>query len=859
MVCRPERCENCPFITPTVGTKGPEDSPFVIVGESPGTNELRAGLPFVGESGKLLNAVLNQAGLPSLGIEPYVINALSCYPPPKAKEKGMDKMIAATKACQSRLVSLIQAHPRKVILCLGASASWAVTGNYGIKITQKRGQIIPTPLAEHGAVLAVHPAFLMRQGGGLPFWKKDLACAVKLLRGESISGWSEPTWSVVDRPSDLLDLISDCHKAEFNTSDLETDQLHWFGGRILCAGVTNGSGDHVNIIPEDVIYKNLPLMARLYESGRWNWHNSLFDVTWLRAPQHNIQAYASDDTMLQSYSLNENRGFHDLDQVAQHVLGAPPHKHMVSKYLPNKKASYRNIPPAELHKYCAIDLSKQHKIFKPLQELQAESPESVKLYTELLMPAVPEIVELRLQGVRANREKVEANETLLQTEIEELDEKINEYAIQHMGTKINVASPQQLAQLLYDHLQLKIPGTRSTDEDTIIQLQRRYDHPIFNLILNRRKLAKEKGTYVTNLLYGKKGKNLIPGAGHIKPDGRVYPDFRLHGTTTGRLAGSDPNLLNQPRSASIRGQYEAEPGHLFVEVDENQAELRSLAVMSGDPLLCDIYTKNEVSIHDITTAKFYGSKKEMINDPETMMRAAHLLQYFGVVDNKDWTCYDCNSEVIAHQKHLCGQRVYKEAKMRGKAVNFGIVYGREAYSLAMEFNISVAEADRWIQEWMALYSGAADFIKWCRSRPLERKDLVTAFGRKKRHGVVSREALKGIQNEAANFPHQSTASDIMLMTLIRCGPQLRAWGCRPWLELYDAIYFQAKIDEEVVAKGIKLVQDTITQVPIDYGITRIPFIGDAKIGFDWGHMKEWKGSIAETLGDELKTRLVAAP
>jgi uracil-DNA glycosylase family 4 len=858
MVCRPDKCEGCPFITPTVGTKGPEDSPFVIVGESPGTNELRANQPFVGESGKLLDAVLNQAGLNSLGIEPYVINALQCYPPPKAKEDGGAMMAQATKCCRDRLIAQIQAHPRKVILCLGAAASWSVTGDFGIRITQKRGRIIPTPLAEHGAVLAVHPAYLMRVGGGLPFWKKDLASAVKLLRGESLGGWTEPTWSICDRPSDILDLISDCHKAEYNTSDLETDQLHWFGGRILCAGVTNGSGDHVSIIPEDVLYKNLPLVRRLYESGKWYWHNALFDVTWLRAPQHQVAAYASGDTMLMSYALNENRGFHDLDQVAQHLIGSPPHKDMLKKYLPSKAASYRLVPPAELHKYNAIDLSKQHKIAPPLHELLDEQPASKKLYFETLLPAVAEVSELRLQGVMVDRARVEANEGHLQTEIDAVDAKINEYAQVHLGYNINVASPQQLAQLLFDKMGLRIPGSRSTDEDHIIQLQRRFDHPIFNLILNRRKLAKEKGTYVTNLLYGKRGSKHILGAGHIKPDGCVYPDFRLHGTTTGRLAGSDPNLLNQPRSPVIRGQYIARPGKLFAEVDENQAELRSLAVMSGDPLLCEIYTKNEVSIHDITTAKFYGSKEAMKQDERVMMTAAHLLQYFGQHESHDWVCYDCGSEVNANVRHLCAERVYKEAKMRGKAVNFGIVYGREAYSLAMEFNITVAEADRWIQEWFALYPKAADFIKWCRSRPLHKRDLVTNFGRKKRHGVVSREALKGIQNEAANFPHQSTASDIMLHTLIRCGPRLRGeFGARPWLELYDAVYYEIDVDERRVQESIRFVQDTITQVPIDYGITLIPFIGDAKIGFDWGHMKEWKGSIAETLGASALERRAA--
>lgn len=832
------RCKDCPFTTSCVGGKGPQDSPFVIVGESPGTNELRLGVPFVGESGRLLNQVLEEAGLNSLGIEPYIINALSCYPPPRAKDGSMVLMQGATRACRDRVLSDILSHPRKVILCLGAAASWSVTGNFGIKITQERGRLLPSNLASEGVVLAVHPAFLMRQGGGLPFWKKDLKCAVGLLRGERPEKWREPTWSLIRTPGQLTDLIEACHAAPYSTSDLETDQLHWFPnpanhdplarGRILCNGITYGDGEHVNIIPEEVFYKNLSLIRRLYSKGKWAFHNGLFDATWLRAPTHKVNLRVDIDTMLMSYALNENRGFHDLDQVAQSRIGAPPHKDGIKKYLPNRAASYRNIPPAELYKYNAFDLSKQHQIYPILREELDACEHSSRLYDNLLIPAVEELIWMRLHGVEVNVEQVRENEQLMQQEIDALDAEINKYAATHIGVSINVASPTQLYDLLRK-MELTIPGIKSTNEDTIIKSQRCYDHPIFNTILNRRELAKAKGTYVTNLLQKTIGKKIYLGEGHIKPDGCVYPDFALHRTTTGRLAGSDPNLLNQPRGPRIRGQYRARRGKLFVEVDENQAELRSLACMSGDPILLDIYTKNEISIHDVTTAAFYGSLEDMRHNNNVLQTAIHQLQYFG---------QDRSPEMV-----------YKEAKMRGKAVNFGIVYGREAHSLAMEFNISIAEADRWIRTWMETYKVAAEFIKWCRERPLQQRDLITVFGRKKRHGVVSMERLKGIQNEAANFPHQSTASDIMLEAVINVGPTLReTYHAYCWNEVYDAVYYEIDIDEEMVAASIKLIQDTVVAIPPKYGITRVPFLADAKIGFDWGHMKDWKGSIEATLG-----------
>jgi DNA polymerase len=168
---RPKGCESCPFSKKKVGSRGPEDSPFVIVGESPGNNELLKGQPFVGASGEVLEAVFEELGLYDLGVEPYITNALQCLP---FQPKTPQAMSTACMACQSRLHTEIAAYPRKIIVALGAAAAWSLTGNYSLKITQDRGKLFPSPLSELGIVTAVHPAFLMRQGAGYLNWKKDL-------------------------------------------------------------------------------------------------------------------------------------------------------------------------------------------------------------------------------------------------------------------------------------------------------------------------------------------------------------------------------------------------------------------------------------------------------------------------------------------------------------------------------------------------------------------------------------------------------------------------------------------------------------------------------------------------------------
>lgn len=829
----PERCSGCPFKTRTCGTRGPEDSPFVIVGESPGTREIVTGKPFSGPSGKILAEILKGAGFDSLGIDPYIINAFNCYP----AAKDMKILDHCTRSCNGRVQEQLKKHPRKVILCLGAAASWAVTQDYGVRILRDRGIVKHIPeVASDGVVLTLHPAYLLRNGSALSVWKKDIRQAVELLKGKTLEKWSEPTWRVIEKPSEYVELVDEyIHSGELITGDVETGDLHYMREKILCLGITKGDGSHVDIIPEHLLYGMHAQTKRLMENGRWNWANGLFDIKWFRFI--GIQAQVHEDVMLMSYALNENRGYHDLDQIAQHWIGAPRHKNMIEQYLPYKGASYRHVPLEVLYKYNAIDLSKTHCSFFPIRAAIREDEHSLDQYRTILIPAVNFIAEMQLYGVEADVEKINDNIALHEKELAEIRAKINVYAQKHLGHDLNPNSPLQVKALLYEKMKLGHP-TMSTNENALIEAKRKHEHPIIDLMLDHREVAKRKGTYVANILPDPDRKK--NPAGFIQSDGRVHADYKLHATATGRLAGSDPNMLNQPRGPLIRSQFRAVPGKIFVEVDLNQAELRSLALMSGDPILMEIYTKNEVSIHDVTTGKFFAPKAEIV--PGSAAAAKVRAQ-------------------LHAGPHITDDKLYGEAKMRGKAVNFGIVYGREAYSLSREFNIPMAEAQRWIDDWLGLYEGAAEFIDYCRRAPAENRTLITVFGRKKRPGLVGRETLKNLQNEFANFPHQSTASDIMLEAAIEVQPVLiRNWNAHIWNELYDAIYFEMEANDEALAEAVTYVQEVITRVPRRRGLLRVPFMGDAKIGYDWGHMKDYvplkEGhTIQELLGER---RLIVA-
>lgn len=789
--------------------------------------ELYTGMPFMGPSGKMLAQTLSAVGFDSLGVEPYILNALSCFP----RGKDLGSLTAGTHACRGRVIEQVSAHPRKAILALGNAAMWAVTGDFGLKSLKDRGRVIETAMGP--AVLASHPAYILRNGQAYSVWKKDLKQAVAIAKGTKPNEWTPPTWHVVERPSEYIALVDEyLDSGEMITGDVETDAFHWFDGRILCLGITKGDGSHVDIIPENLLYNMPRTTKKLVEGGRWNWHNGLFDIKWFR--RMGWEAKVDEDTMLLSYALNENGGFHDLDQVAQHWIKAPKHKNMLDAHKSPGWKSYRDFPPKVLYEYNAIDLSKTHRMHAPLREAVAEDPHLEKLYTKTLIPANDFLAEMQLYGIELDEKKVWENHAQHLDELAGIDEQIQALAEKHLGKKINIASPLQLKELLYGKLGYG-PMSRSTNKAALEEIQRRYDSPpVIDLLLKRREVAKRDSTYVINLVDHEvvkaKGRKIwVPGK--VKADGRIHADYALHKTSTGRLAGSEPNMLNQPRGPIIRSQYKARKGKILGEVDLNQAELRSLALMSGDPVLTEIYTKNEVSIHDVTTAAFYASKADVMKGEGAYERVRRMLHLDQGADPSF---------------------VYGQAKMRGKAVNFGIVYGREAFSLAKEFDIPVAEAQRWIDTWFETYAGAAEFIQWCRTRPAEGRTLITNFGRKKRFGVVNYDNLQGLQNEAANFPHQSTASDIMLHVAMEVHREMvRRWDSHIWNEVYDAIYFEMDDDDVALQECIAYVQEVITRVPLDWGLTAIPFLGDAKVGYTWGSMKDWKGSTEASLGYKL--------
>ncbi len=778
-------CGDCPWTGPKVGSKGDPMSKIVFVAESPGIMEVKVGKPLVGPSGKIFHQFVPDDD------SIYVLNAMECYPIMAMKNEKI--MNYAARSCHARLMTSIMAHPRRIIVAMGNSAVRSLTGIWDYKITQIRGRLIPSPFAELGIMPIVHIAALMKGGGSFREWREDILYALELGNGGSPRQYIPAEVEVI--PDDASQSYVDNLFAKMDselTGDIETTGFDHIRDRILSIGVTPSSNKRISYCFWPI---HLPLIRRHLEDRtiRWAWHNGKFDIKFLRAI--GIQARVDDDTMLMSYTLDEEGGVHDLETVAADVLDAPDYKYMIQPYLANKETSYEVIPKQVLAEYQAIDTSNTAQIRPIYRERIRGDAQLEILYTETLLPASEMLTQVEENGICTDPQRLDENEEFFAEMKASIGAEINEM----IGFDINPGSPKQVSNLLFKRAKFRNRKKGSTAAPVLERLQRETEHPIFGLILKHRKAVKMYGTYVKGLRK------------HVHPDtNRIHPTFLIHGTRTGRLSARNPNSENVPRIPQVRGTFVAAPGYELIEVDLSQAELRSLAALSGDPTLVEIYNSGGDLHTDLANALFPG--------------------------------WDGRNAAGGNDKARA-----KEQRVKCKNVNFGITYGITEFGLQAQINGTVGEARELLTGWAEKYPIAAQFIEKCRACPSSNIIITTCFGRKKRVGLVSKENINFLRNEAANFPHQSIASDITLHAGIRTWRQLLKWGVLQVNFIHDSILLESPItkDGSLRRRVIQLVAREMRQVPIDWGITRVPFMADAEYGHRWGSLAEYTGAMYE--------------
>jgi DNA polymerase-1 len=770
-----DRCAGCPYATAAVGPRGPEDAEVCIVGEAPGTEELKSGVPFIGPSGKLLSKVLERAGLDIGAV--YITNALRCRPP-----IGTPPPREALEACRGRLVEEVTRHPRKLVIALGNSALRSLSRNYNSKITQERGKLrsYGTVYEDrnfiNNAVISVlpayHPALILRAPGEFKKLQDDILYAGELVGGADRRTPGDIEYEVAraEGIGEWLDFLS---TQPVLALDIETSGFNPRQDSILCLSVSYTANKAV-VFPGPLLEKYPKRFGRFFSSPTvFVWHNGKFDTSFLR--QAGFPARVDEDTMLMHFALSEGvREEHGLKPLAADLLGAEPNYDAeVKRYLKRKSDSYSVVPKQVLYKYCARDTDHTFQLYQLFVQDLNKQPSLNYAYEHVMLPASNFLQEVEKYGVYVNRNALTELRKELQAELAEQLRILQEES----GNKfLNPNSPQQMKEALQTYGY----NVHSTRAEVIKDL----DESELTVALSAyRKASKMLGTYVEGVHE------------RIENDGRVHSTYLIHGTATGRLSSRNPNMQNVPRDSHVRNIFQAPPDKALVELDYSQAELRVLAYLSNDPGLRQVYETGR-DLHDEVSKQLFPGWEEYKDTPRG-----------------------------------------REQRVRAKFVNFGIAYGRGAESIVAEFKIPMATARLMIQRWWRAYPEAHRYIFTAR-RAIRQGALESPFGRRRRFALIpdNKHSVNALENEAANFVIQSTASDLTLLSAMHMHDELvQRWDAHIINLVHDSILIECQPAEaeEVGAYA----QGVMEATPWDELQWSFPFTADYKIANRWGDLK----------------------
>ena len=478
------------------------------------------------------------------------------------------------------------------------------------------------------------------------------------------------------------------------------------------------------------------------------------------------------DTVVAAYLLDSDQSEFSDAYIAERYLGAG---------LPAVKGEdgAADDAPAPAARSVAVALA----CVMPLREAMVKE-NAANVFDGIEMPLVPVLAKMERAGMLVDPERLHNLSEGLAGEIAAVESKIRELA---GDETFNIGSPMQLSHVLFDVMGLPTKGLKktkrgyySTNAKVLNDLAR--DHEIVRLILDWREKSKIKSTYLDTL-------------GPLRrDDGRVHTTYNQTITATGRLSSSDPNLQNIPTRSelgrTVKTAFSAGEGSLFLAVDYSQIELRLLAHLSGDEHLIRAFNEGE-DFHAETAARVFG---------------------------------------------VPVAEVTPQLRSRAKAVNFGIVYGQQAYGLSQSLHIPMAEAREMIDRYFEAYPGVRAFLDNVVARAKQTGYAETMFGRRRHIPELKSKnpQLRGFgERTAMNHPMQGTAADIIKIAMARVSRRLEEEGfaAHMILQVHDELDFECPEGE--VERLTTMVRDVMEHV-VDL---RVPLIAEASTGVTWADAK----------------------
>lgn len=586
--------------------------------------------------------------------------------------------------------------------------------------------------------------------------------------------------TVID-PVELRTLVDKWRTRERIAIDTETTSLDAMRCRVVGVSIAEESHTAYWIpTPPSLADEIFSILRPLIEDEKVEkiGQNVKYDILALAQHGISVKGYLAD-TMIMHYLLDAE-GRHSMDSMARNFLqySPIPIEQLIGKG--SKQLSMDCVPMPIISEYAAEDADITLQIYDAIAPLVIER-EQEALYRQIEEPLIGVLADMEREGVKINTSILSNIAVDLNSQLSEIESNIRDIAD---DDKININSPKQLGELLFDRLKIdeKAKKTKTgqykTDEETLAALAS--SHPIVEQILRYRGLKKLLSTYV----------EALPAL--INPTtGRLHTSFNQASTATGRLSSSNPNLQNIPirdkEGREIRRAFVAErEGWVLIAADYSQIELRIMADLSGDEALRAAFINDE-DVHTATAAKIFGVEQ---------------------------------SEVT------------KEQRRRAKTANFGIIYGISVFGLTQRLGISRAEAKYLIDSYFELYPGVRRYMDEVIALGKAQGYVETIFGRRRYLPDINSNnaTMRGLaERNAINAPIQGSAADIMKIAMIDVARTIKEQGLkgRIILQIHDEIVIEAPRTEVDAIKAI--LQSKMSGA----AKLSIPLLIDIGIGNNW--------------------------
>ncbi|MCB0169379.1 MAG: DNA polymerase I [Anaerolineae bacterium] len=622
------------------------------------------------------------------------------------------------------------------------------------------------------------------------------------------------TYITVDTEAKLETLVGQLKQSDRLCVDVETDSTDEVQAKLVGIAITPTAGEGYYIplahggkaepqpgeqaslfdepepadVPEQLALTTVqnalaPILAR--SDVLKYMHNAKFDMVLLRRHGMPVEPPIYD-TMIAAYiGNNAPAARYGLKELVRENLNIQMTEIKELIGSGKNQLTMDQIPVEQVTPYAAADVDMTLRLADIVDKPLQEDKDFRHIFEELDLPLIYVLIDMELAGIKLDTDALRQMSNQMARRLGELEQEVYQVA----GVEFNLNSTQQLSDVLFKNLGLPTQGLRktksgfySTAANVLEGLQGQ--HPIIELILEHRTLAKLKSTYV----------DALPAL--VNPrTGRVHTNYNQIGISTGRLSSSDPNLQNIPirteQGREIRRAFVAEEGHYLIAADYSQVELRILAHITEDAGLLNAF-ENDEDIHTATASAVLGVPQDQIDK---------------------------------YQRRIA------------KTVNFGLIYGQTAFGLAQGTGMSREEARAFIETYFEKYPGVKAYIDRTEKLAAEQGYVETLLGRKRDFSQLA--GLTGAQRaraerEAINMPIQGTAADIMKQAMITLHRELANQGfkTRMLLQVHDELVLEAPEDE--LDQAVKLTQEVMSRA----FKLRIPLKVDVEVGQNWLEMSQ---------------------